>query len=184
MTLDDLLAERAITRALTLIARAMDSRDWAALDDLVLPDATANLGTGELRGRAATVANIRSFLDDCGPTQHLLGNVVVDVDGDTATSRAYVSDVHLGTGDRAGVTFRTLGDYHDTWSRHGDAWRLARRVKLNRGHVGSFAVLGPGPAGWGQRSDDGMSGSSSSRRNSSARSSASPARSSQDPSRR
>ncbi|MGW0172694.1 nuclear transport factor 2 family protein [Rhodococcus sp. NPDC003322] len=151
MTLDDLLAERAITRALTLIARAMDDRAWEALDHLVLPDATANLGTGELDGRVEMVASIRSFLDACGPTQHLLGNVVVDVDGDTATSRAYVSDLHLGTGERAGVTFQTLGDYHDTWVRRGDAWLLARRVKLSRGHVGSFAVLGPGPEGWSPR---------------------------------
>ncbi|GAA4488009.1 hypothetical protein GCM10023094_47190 [Rhodococcus olei] len=151
MTLDDLLAEREITRALTRIARAMDDRDWAALDDLVLADATADLGTGELRDRAELVTTIRAFLDECGPTQHLLGNVLVDVDGDTATSRAYVSDLHVGSGDRADLTFRTLGDYHDTWVRHGDAWRLARRVKHNRGHVGSFAALGPGPAGWSPR---------------------------------
>lgn len=151
MTLDNLLAEREITRALTRIARAMDDRDWAALDDLVLADATADLGTGELRDRAELVTTIRAFLDECGPTQHLLGNVLVDVDGDTATSRAYVSDLHVGSGDRADLTFRTLGDYHDTWVRHGDAWRLARRVKHNRGHVGSFAALGPGPAGWSPR---------------------------------
>lgn len=151
MTLDDLIAERTITRALTLIARAMDDRDWAALDDLTVPDMTANLGTGELGSRAELVASIRSFLDACGPTQHLLGNVVVDVDGDTATSRAYVSDLHLGAGDRSGVTFQTLGDYHDSWVRHGDAWLLTRRVKLGRGHVGSFTVLGPGPDGWSPR---------------------------------
>ncbi|EME20368.1 nuclear transport factor 2 family protein [Rhodococcus triatomae] len=151
MTLDDLLTEHAITRTLTLIARAMDDRDWSALDDLVLADATSDLGTGELHGRAEFVATIRSFLDECGPTQHLLGNVVVDVDGDRATSRAYVSDMHLGTGDHADLTFRTLGDYHDTWVRQGDTWRLARRVKHNRGHVGSFAALGPGPQRWSPR---------------------------------
>jgi hypothetical protein len=151
MTLDHLLAERAITRTLTLIARAMDDRDWAALDDLVVPDVTANLGTGELRGLVAIVTSIRSFLDDCGPTQHLLGNVLVDVDGDTATSRAYVSDMHIGAGDRSELTFRTLGDYHDSWVRRGDRWLLARRVKHNRAHIGSFAALGPGPGGWSPR---------------------------------
>ncbi|MFE3293214.1 nuclear transport factor 2 family protein [Rhodococcus sp. NPDC059234] len=150
-TLDDLLAERAIARVLTRIARAMDDRDWSALDDLVLAEATANLGTGELTGRAEIVTTIRAFLDECGPTQHLLGNVLVDVDGDTATSRAYVCDLHVGQGDRADLTFQTLGDYHDEWVRGGGAWRLARRVKHNRGHVGSFAALGPGPEGWSPR---------------------------------
>lgn len=147
-TLDVLLAEREITRALVRIARAMDDRDWAALDDLVCADATANLGTGELAGREAIVASIRSFLDECGATQHLLGNVIVDVDGDVATSRAYVSDLHVGAGDRSDLTFRTLGDYHDEWVRVGGVWQLRRRVKLNRAHIGSFEALGPGPAGW------------------------------------
>ncbi|MFC9786368.1 nuclear transport factor 2 family protein [Rhodococcus sp. NPDC127528] len=151
MTLDDLLTERAINRALTEIARAMDQRDWEALEELTLPDMTANLGTGELTGRAHVVASIRSFLDECGPTQHLLGNVLVDVDGDTATSRAYVSDMHIGAGERSHLTFSTLGDYHDSWVRSGGVWRLARRVKHNRGHVGSFAALGPGPEGWSPR---------------------------------
>lgn len=151
MTLDALLAERAITRALTRIARAMDERDWAALDELTLADMTADLGTGEVVGRDAMVTAIRAFLDECGPTQHLLGNVLVEVDGDTATSRAYVSDMHVGAGDRSDLTFRTLGDYHDSWVRRGDDWLLARRVKHNRGHVGSFAALGPGPAGWSPR---------------------------------
>ncbi|TQF73904.1 nuclear transport factor 2 family protein [Rhodococcus spelaei] len=152
MTLESLLAERAVTRTLTRIARAMDARDWSAFDDLVLPDATANMGAGELSGRENIVANIRSFLDECGPTQHLLGNVLVDVDGDTATSQAYVSDMHVGAGDRSHLTFSTLGDYHDEWTRRGDCWQLVRRVKVNRGWVGSFEALGPGPAGWSPKS--------------------------------
>ena len=43
-------------------------------------------------GGAALVALMRSFLDDCGPTQHLLGNLTVEVDaGSEAHSRCYVS---------------------------------------------------------------------------------------------
>ncbi|MFC4605549.1 nuclear transport factor 2 family protein [Rhodococcus kronopolitis] len=150
-TVEDLLAERAIHRTLIRIARAMDERDWTALDDLVLAEATADLGAGNLTGLAAIVTSIRSFLDDCGPSQHLLGNVLIDVDGDTATSRAYVSDLHVGTGEAAHLTFQTLGDYHDEWARRGGRWLLRRRVKLSRAHTGSFEALGPGPAGWSPR---------------------------------
>ncbi len=84
-------------------------------------DATAELGAGPLEGSAAIAESIRGYLDACGPTQHLLGNVLVDVDlaAGTATSRAYVSDVHLGQGSRSELTFSTLGDYHDTWERDG-----------------------------------------------------------------
>jgi hypothetical protein len=146
--LETLLAERAIGRQLTQLARAMDERDWAALDRIVAADAMADFGTGPVAGRSAMIALMRAFLDASGPTQHLLGNLTVDVAGDAAASRCYVSDLHLGAGERAHLTFQTLGEYRDRWQREGEHWWLVQRVKVNRGHVGSFAVLGPGPAGW------------------------------------
>lgn len=142
-----LLAEREIQRALVNIARAMDDRDWPALDTLVLADATADLGMGPIAGRAEIVAFIRTFLDDCGPTQHLLGNLLVDVDGEEAHSRCYVSDMHKGLGDKAHLSFSTLGDYHDRWRRIDGRWYLSHRTKLNRAHLGDIRVLGPGPGG-------------------------------------
>src|SRR5699024_480419 len=142
--------EREIHRALALLARAMDARDWAAVEEIFTPDATAELGTGPLQGADRITALMRSFLDDCGPTRHLIGSVVIDVDpgGQTATSRAYVSDLHLGTGPTAGLSFESLGDYHDRWVRLGDDWRLAHRTKVVTGTVGTTAVLGPGPDGF------------------------------------
>ena len=146
--LDRLLAERAIGRAIYAFARAMDERDWRALDGVLASDATAELGTGRLEGRAAIVAQMRSFLDACGPTQHLIGNLVVDVDGDEASSRCYVHDLHQGAGAKSALTFSTLGEYHDRWRRVDGAWRMVHRRKLNRATLGSFEVLGPGPPGW------------------------------------
>lgn len=142
MNLDLLLAERAIARALTRIARAMDTRDWPALLAELTEDATGELGTGPLASPAEIVALIRRYLDHCGPTQHLLGNLLIEVDGDAAESRCYVSDMHLGPAGKEHVTFATLGDYHDRWRRVGGAWKLCHRTKLNRAHVGSFDVFG------------------------------------------
>lgn len=142
MTLDTLLAEREIARALTRIARAMDARDWTELAAELTNDATAELGTGPLSGPAEIIALIRRYLDACGPTQHLLGNLLVEVDGDRASSRCYVSDMHLGPTGHEAVTFATLGDYHDEWRRADGTWKLSHRTKLNRAHIGSFAVFG------------------------------------------
>ena len=145
MDLDTLLAEREIYRALVRIARAMDDRDWQALDSLLLADATADLGMGAIAGRHEIVAFIRTFLDACGPTQHLLGNVLIEVDGDRAGSRCYVSDMHKGQAEKSHLTFSTLGDYHDKWRKVEGGWRLSHRTKLNRAHLGDISVLGPGP---------------------------------------
>ena len=149
-SLATLLAERAIARQLAHLARAMDERDWPALDQIVAEDATADFGTGPVAGRAAMISVMRAFLDACGPTQHLLGNLTVEVAGEAAMSRCYVSDLHLGAGSRSHLTFQTLGEYRDRWQRKGERWWLVQRIKVNRAHLGSFEVLGPGPAGWGR----------------------------------
>ncbi len=58
---------------------------------------------------------MRSFLDHCGPTQHLIGNVVVDHTPTTATSTCYVQDLHVGRGELADQTFSARGEYRDKW---------------------------------------------------------------------
>ncbi len=147
-TLEVLLAERDISRQLSRIARAMDARAWEALDALIASDASADFGTGRLDGRSAIVAVMRSFLDACGPTQHLLGNLTVEVAGEAAASSCYVADLHLGRDAQAQQTFQTLGEYQDRWQRRAGVWWLTERTKLSRAFVGSAAVLGPGPPGW------------------------------------
>ncbi|MFK8049609.1 MAG: nuclear transport factor 2 family protein [Halioglobus sp.] len=145
MELHQLLAEREIYRRLVAVARAMDDRNWGAFDDLTIETMTSDLGLGHQEGREAFLHTMRSYLDDCGPTQHLLGNVLIDIDGETASSKAYVSDMHLGTGEKSQMSFRTLGDYHDQWRCVDGRWLLTHRTKINSAHIGSFDVLGPGP---------------------------------------
>ena len=144
MQLETLLAERAIYRQLVRLARAMDQRDWQAFETITTTNMEADTGTGLLAGRDAFIACLRSFLDGCGPTQHLLGNVLIEVEGDRATSRAYVSDMHIGAGDKAKSSFQTLGDYHDQWQLIDGQWLLTFRKKHNRAHLGDISILGPG----------------------------------------
>lgn len=137
-----LFDERDIERTLTRFARAMDDRDWRAVADILADEAQGDFGTGRVRGSAAMIELMRGFLDKCGPTQHLLGNVIVDVDGDMAVSRAYIHDVHLNSNADPAYRFYTLGDYTDTWERDPNgSWRLKERIKTNRAHVGSLGVF-------------------------------------------
>jgi hypothetical protein len=134
--------ERDVERALNLFARAMDERDWAAMADILAEKAEGDFGTGRLIGRAAIIETIRDYLDACGPTQHLLANVIIDVHGDTATTRAYIRDVHMNPASDPSTRFYTIGDYHDAWRRRADgSWCLIERVKANRGFVGTLEVF-------------------------------------------
>lgn len=134
--------ERAIERALIRFARAMDDRDWATMAEILAEDARGDFGTGQLEGAAAIIDLIRGYLDNCGATQHLLGNILVEVHGDSAVSRAYIRDVHLDSTNAPDTRFYTIGDYRDAWQRRPDgSWRLVERVKANRGYVGTLDVF-------------------------------------------
>tara|TARA_B110000444_G_scaffold156063_1_gene145949 strand:- start:413 stop:865 length:453 start_codon:yes stop_codon:yes gene_type:complete len=148
MNIEELIAERQIYRKIVGFARAMDDRNWEALDEITRDDINFDLGAGMMQGRDALIENIRSFLDDCGPTQHLLGNVLIDVIDDKASSKAYVSDLHVSANEESDQTFSTLGDYHDEWQKMGNEWFMIKRVKQNHAFIGSWEVLGSGPDGW------------------------------------
>lgn len=138
-----LLEERAIQRQLVAFARAMDNRDWTSIASICTPDICADFGTGEVTGRDTVISFMRSFLDHCGTTQHMLGNFVIDIHGDTANSECYVADMHLSSSGNDDVSFRTLGNYSDSWVKAGGDWKLARRVKDNRAVIGSMDVFKP-----------------------------------------
>ena len=94
-TLETLLAERDIQQQLIRFARAMDARDWGAMASILSDDAVADFGLGPVVGRDEVVAGIRPYLEACGPSQHLLGNFLIEVRGDSAYSETYVADLHL-----------------------------------------------------------------------------------------
>src|SRR3954465_1984668 len=95
-TYDD---ERAIAAVLRTYARACDQRRWDLFEEVFTPDAVTEAGGVRLEGRQARIDSIRSNLGGCGPTQHLLGNQRIDVDGDEATSSVYVRALHVGAGE-------------------------------------------------------------------------------------
>lgn len=141
MDIEQLIAERAIYRQLVRFARAMDSRDWDEIRAITTAQTRADLGTGEIVGSDAIINLIRSYLDNCGTTQHLLGNVIIEVEGDHATSESYVADLHLGRLEQEQLQFRTLGNYSDSWIKREGTWYLAARRKDNRAIVGTLAVF-------------------------------------------
>ena len=141
--LQTLLDERGIYRQLVSFARAMDARDWNVIANIASDDVVVDFGTGVLEGREALLGILQQFLDNCGTTQHMLGNVVIDVDpaSGTATSQAYVADIHLSLSDKSDLSFRTLGAYHDTWRKGETHWQLIKRTKNNRATMGSMEVF-------------------------------------------
>lgn len=133
--------QAAIVRQTYHLAWILDHRAWERVGEVLAPDAVAY---GQ-RGRQAVIdESFRRHLGGCGPSQHLLSNHVVDVDGDRATSRCYARVYHQGAGDRADRAWECMGEYHDGWARTPDGWRMvAREFEVRIAH-GDFEVLQPG----------------------------------------
>ena len=96
-------------------ADALDGRDWPLLDRVFAPEITALYGSEPaITGRDALVRFIRSFLDACGPTQHLMGHITVEGEDRTRTQiRAF----HRAPGDA--TVYEAIGTYHVRWRREG-----------------------------------------------------------------
>ena len=131
--------DRVITDRLPVVADLLDTKDWPGLAATLTDDVVAYGRAGPVD----VVARVRSHLDVCGATQHLLGNIRVDVDGDGARTRSYFRAFHVGRGERADATYECLGEYRDEWRRGPSGWLLAGRVIDVRAEIGDRGVIAP-----------------------------------------
>lgn len=144
MDIKTLLLERELNVVLSRYARACDQRDWSAMEDVFLEEATADYGgVHHLQGRESIVAMIRVHLDGCGPSQHLLGNLLVDAGDNAVESRVYVRAAHRGAGSMQDMTYESLAEYQDRWVFTANGWRIAHRRMDISHEQGSRAILGP-----------------------------------------
>jgi hypothetical protein len=132
------IARQAIIDVLNAYATCLDARDWIGLNDVFHPQAVG-VYAATLTGRAAIVESIRSFLDGCGPSQQLLGNYQVAIDGDDARSWTKARVLHVGAGQRADlIPYEAIGVYRDRHLRTADGWRIIHRhfdVKITLGDI-------------------------------------------------
>lgn len=129
----------ALVELLAGFAAATDARDWETIRSLLTDDV---LGYGA-RGPAAVVERMQAHLGGVGPTQHLLGNHRVRVEGDEARTLTSGRVHHVGAGPMAGSFYECLGDYDDRWVRTASGWRISQRRFEIRISLGDMTVLRP-----------------------------------------
>ncbi|MFE3983008.1 nuclear transport factor 2 family protein [Nocardia tengchongensis] len=131
----------AVIGLLHTYADALDRRDWAALDDVFAADVRADYAGSEIRtGAGDLVAMIRGYLDNCGPTQHLMGNERARISGDHATATVKMR-VHHVAANAPDLTFEVFGWYHAEAQRTADGWRITAWRQEATHHVGTFEVF-------------------------------------------
>ena len=111
-------------------AWSLDHRDWTMLADCFSPDGEVDYGMlgGQLKGATVIAEFCRQVLEGLDASQHLIGNTMVDLDGDRATATCYFQAQHVFVSDNGANTYLVAGTYSDELARTDGTWRIVRRV--------------------------------------------------------
>lgn len=108
------------------LARAIDRCDGDLVDSVFHPDATDD--HGGYKGTARDfVPWVMDVLNGMRRTQHIIGNVLVEIDGDRAQGESYFIAHHVLPGDDGERFMVAAGRYLDRFERRSGAWRMSHR---------------------------------------------------------
>ncbi|MFE7114149.1 nuclear transport factor 2 family protein [Streptomyces sp. NPDC057654] len=150
----ELLDRAAITELIYTVARAMDARDWDLLATCYAPDAVGDYMNANVDGREAIIAGAKAFLEPFDATQHLVGNIQITVEANTATTHATFIAQHVredGSGSGGGSSSSSSssgqyilgGNYDDVLHRTDEGWKITKRQIRGIWGNGDDSVLTP-----------------------------------------
>ena len=114
-------------------ATSLDTKDWVALNSVFDKSATAEYGSDSIglkiksSSRNEIVSMCKSSLNGCGFTQHLLGNFIINIDNENATSKCYVRVYHVGLEPNEKEFYEMFGEYIDDWRLIDNSWFIIHR---------------------------------------------------------
>ncbi len=124
-----LIDERDIRDVLHRYATALDRKDWSLLSACFVPEACAEYETiGLLEGYQAIEKLCRTALRNMSVTQHLIGNIDIRVNGDSASSTCYLHAQHVRPDTSGGDSNIIAGAYEDDLVRTTQGWRIRHRI--------------------------------------------------------
>jgi len=150
--LSHLIAKQQIVEAMARYARGIDRRDEALVRSVYHEDSVDNHGFGNDSTGWGLAAKVRTdgtgFPVEWYSTTHMLGQHLIEVDGDQAVSEVYFESVsRLRDPDGREWRITCSGRYLDRWSRRNGEFRISERTVVYDGEVHTEPVLAnwPGP---------------------------------------
>lgn len=154
----DLTARRDIHQVINNYMRGQDR----LLPDLHLSafHVDASVDCGLFAGDAAGFVDFaQGFLGDLHSSHHMLGQIDIQVDGDSATGEVYFLAQHRIQQDQQPYDLFVAGRYIDVYQDRGEGWKIASRKELvdwARSDPASDSFLQENPAlNIGQRGEKG-----------------------------
>lgn len=132
MNLQELSDRREIEDQIIAYSYAVDFHRWDDLDAIFTHDAVLDFtASGGAKGDLAAIKEFfEKALNLFAGHQHLMGNVRVLLNGDTATSKTLCHNPMYLTEESGHQRVLLVGIwYNDTWRRTADGWRISERVQ-------------------------------------------------------
>jgi len=130
MDLQELSDRQEITDVITAYTRAVDTASWDDLDAVFTDDAVLDYSAAG--GPVTSLAEAKPFIQNLlgfDRWQHLIGQVAIQLDGDTARATAYFFNPMVSKGpDGTERLWEVGGYYHHDLVRTPTGWRSARMV--------------------------------------------------------
>jgi hypothetical protein len=131
--------ERSITNLLAEYAESLDSGDFVGLGGLFAHGIVRFEGGDERFEGAASVGGMYAALVQVHggdpETKHVMTNIWVDIDGDSASSRSYFTVIQAH--DDLALQIISAGRYHDKFERLDGEWCFRERI-ITRDFVGDL----------------------------------------------
>ncbi len=131
MDVAELLDRHQIADLLTRYTRAVDTKNFTDLYEVFTADAVLDYSSpgGPVGGLDEVIPWVEQGLAGFARTQHLLGQIAIELDGDTATATAYMYNPMVAIRpDGSEQLLEVGGYYHHTLVRTADGWRSTRIV--------------------------------------------------------
>ena len=120
-----------IQELLHLYAEMVDRREWKKMDRIFALEATIDYtSTGGQKGPfRETLAWLGRALESWPVNLHVVSNLIIEFDGDTAYTRCYYhAPMGRNTPDGNQFVITNGGRYIDKMVRTADGWRIVERV--------------------------------------------------------
>ncbi|MEH3036420.1 MAG: nuclear transport factor 2 family protein [Sphingomonas adhaesiva] len=125
-----LAANEAIRTCLYRINRGMDRIDRDLLASGFFPDAKVRWATPDAVDFAQWLETALAVQQKTQRVQHLIGNVLIERDGDRARVESYEIGRHLTPMGEDMKDLVIAARYIDTFEQRGGEWRIVRRDKV------------------------------------------------------
>lgn len=120
-----------IRSLLVKIARGTDRYDSDLLASIIDEGAILDMGSGRNISGAAFVTAVRPPAEPRPGRMHLVSNLRIELEGDTARSESYIVSTQDVLVTDVRKTRIRAGRYLDRWERRGHGWKLFARTLVD-----------------------------------------------------